>query len=107
MNFEFLGTAGVNNFGIGGVNANALFEPNYKTANEDSLKIADKFPRIVNLCCRTEEAFNEMCDWIENNPKRVSRDFLALLAETMRLNPTLNSTGLPFRGMSEIQSERK
>ena len=79
-----------------------LVEPNHKIANEDNLKIAEKFPRIVNLCCRTEEAFNEMCDWIENNPKRVSRDFLALLAQTVRLQPSLNSSGLPFRGMSNL-----
>ena len=35
--------AAVNNFGIGGVNANALFEPNLKTTNEENLRITDTF----------------------------------------------------------------
>ena len=75
-----------------------MLEPNYKTADEDSLKIADVIPRIVNICCRTEEGFNQMCDWIEKNPSKVSREFLALLAETVRTYPSLNSSGMPYRG---------
>ena len=93
-----LGIAGVNNFGVGGVNAHVLLEPNYKTRSEDSHKIADVIPRIVNICCRTEEAFNELCKWIEDNPQKVNRDFLALLAETMRVELSLKSTGKPYRG---------
>ena len=97
------GIAGVNNFGIGGVNAHVLLEPNYKTGNEDSLKIADTIPRIVNICGRTEEAFNQMCKWIEGNPQRISRDFLALLSETMRVEPSVNTTGMPYRGQNKIK----
>ena len=99
-NFEIalVGIAGVNNFGIGGVNGNVLIEPNYKTENSNSLKIAETMPRIVNICGRTEEAFNEICDWIEANPQKISSDFLALLAETVRVEPNLNSSGLPYRG---------
>ena len=85
---------------MGGVNAHALLEPNYKTITEDSLKIADEIPRIVNICCRTEEAFNDMCKWIESNPQKVTRDFLALIAETMRIEPSLNSSGMPYRGLT-------
>ena len=84
---------------MGGVNFNALLEPNYKLANEDSLKIAEDIPRLINICCRTEEAFNGMCDWIQKNPQKVSRDFLALLSDTMKISPALNSSGMPFRGM--------
>ena len=86
------------NFGIGGVNGHVLLEPNYRTPDEDSLKIADNIPRIVNICCRTEEAFHRMCKWIEDNPQRVSRDFLALLADTMKYSPVIKSVGFPFRG---------
>ncbi|CAG2163067.1 unnamed protein product, partial [Oppiella nova] len=92
------GIAGVNNFGVGGVNANVLLEPNYKVCDENSIKIADTIPRIVNICCRTEEALNEVFQFIENNPNKITRDFLALMAETMRIQPSLNSSGFPFRG---------
>ncbi len=81
-----------------------MVEPNYKTTTEDNLKIADTIPRIVNICCRTESAFNEMCKWIQENPQKVSRDFLALLAETMRIEPSLNSTGMPYRGMNSLET---
>ena len=88
----------MNNFGVGGVNAHALLEPNYKTESEDNDKIADIIPRIINIGGRTEEAFNEMCNWIENNPEKVTRDFLALLTDTMKREPQLNSASFPFRG---------
>ena len=94
-----VGIAGVNNFGVGGVNAHVLLEPNYKVSDETSLKIADTIPRIVNICCRTEESLNEFFRFIENNPQKISRDFLSLLAETMRVEPSLNSSGMPFRGI--------
>ena len=93
------GIAGVNNFGVGGVNAHVLFEANHKTLSEDALNIADGIPRIVNICGRTEEAFNKMCNWMEANPDKVTRDFLALIADTMRVQPSLNSSGMPYRGM--------
>ena len=89
----------MNNFGIGGVNANVLLEPNYKTSDENSLRIADTIPRIINICCRTEDALNEMFNFIENNPKRISREFLALLTDTMKVQPLISSTGFPFRGL--------
>ena len=88
----------MNNFGLGGSNGNILLEPNFKTKNNHH-SIANYYPRIVNLCCRTEQAFNKMCDWFENNPHRVTDDFLALLADTMRVEPSLNSSGLRFRGI--------
>ena len=83
---------------MGGVNANVLLEANYKVADDDALKIAETIPRIVNICCRTEQALNEMFDWIEKNPEKVTRDFLALLADTVRVTPSLNSSGMPYRG---------
>ncbi|CAG2118326.1 unnamed protein product, partial [Medioppia subpectinata] len=95
--------AGVNNFGVGGVNANCLLEPNYKVCDENSLKIADTIPRIVNICCRTEEALNNVFNFIENNPQKITRDFLALMAETMRVEPSLNSSGFPYRGSMIIK----
>ena len=94
-----LGIAGVNNFGVGGVNANVLLEPNYKLSDEDSLKIADTIPRVVNICCRTEHSLNQMFDFIQNNPKKITRDFLALLTDTMKTKSVINSSGFPYRGL--------
>ena len=85
---------------MGGVNAHVLLEPNYKTHSEDRLKIADNIPRIVNICCRTEEALNQMFDFIANNPDKITRDFLALLTDTMKNKASINSAGLPYSGMS-------
>ena len=83
---------------MGGVNANALISPNNKTADADCLKIADTIPRIVNICGRTEEAFSQLCDWIESHPQKVTRDFLALLTDTMKYTSVINSSGFPYRG---------
>ena len=90
--------AGINNFGVGGVNVHILVEPNYKTEAKDNLKIAEEIPRIVNICGRTEEAVRHVMDFIENNPNKVTKEFLELLSDTMKYKPTINSSGLPFRG---------
>ena len=98
----------VNNFGIGGVNVHILVEPNYKTETEDNLKIAEDIHRIVNICGRTEEAVRHVMDFIENNPNKVTKDFLALLTDTMKYTSSVNSAGFPFRGnknFREIKSE--
>ncbi len=92
--------AAVNNFGIGGVNANVLIEPNYKLSNEENLKITENIPRIVNICGRTEEAVKHVFNFIENNPQKISREFLALISDTVKSVPDVNSGGLPYRGLS-------
>ena len=92
--------AAVNNFGVGGVNVHILVEPNYKTETKDNMKIAGKIPRIVNICGRTEEAVRHVMDFIENNPNKVTRDFLSLLTDTMKYKATINSTGFPFKGIT-------
>ena len=94
----FTGLAAVNNFGVGGVNVHILVEPNYKTETKDNLKIAEEIPRIVNICGRTEEAVRHVMDFIQNNPDKVTRDFLALLTDTMKYKPSVTSAGFPFRG---------
>jgi hypothetical protein len=40
-----------------------------------------------------------MFDFIEKNPNKITRDFLALITDTMKTTPTLNSSGFPFRGL--------
>ncbi|CAG2112495.1 unnamed protein product, partial [Medioppia subpectinata] len=90
--------AAVNNFGIGGANAHVLLEPNHKLGTSDGFLIAETIPRIVNICGRTEDAVKYVMDFIQNNPKGVTNDFLALLAQTMKYTPNVNSSGMPFRG---------
>ena len=93
-----LGLAAVNNFGLGGVNVHILLEPNYKTETKDNLKIAEQIPRIVNICGRTEEAVKHVMDFIEKTPEKITRDFLALLTDTMKYTSSINSAGFPYRG---------
>ncbi|CAG2101714.1 unnamed protein product, partial [Medioppia subpectinata] len=108
-----IGLAAVNNFGLGGANAHVLLEPNPKVGTSDGFLIAETIPRIVNICGRTEDAVKYVMDFIQNNPKRVTNDFLALLAPIMRTTPDVNSSGMPFRGsiiikkMSETNNEIK
>jgi hypothetical protein len=96
-----IGIVGVNNFGIGGVNGHVLLEPNYKELDKDSNRIVDKIPRLVNVCARNEESLKELFDFIEKNPNKITRDFLALITDTMKIKPLLNSSGFPFRGLNE------
>ena len=91
--------AGVANYGIGGANGHVLLEPNYKLPTSDDLRIAETIPRIVNICGRTESAVTHIMDFIEKNPKRVTKDFLALLSDTMKYTPNMNSSGFPYRGL--------
>jgi hypothetical protein len=76
-----------------------LLEPNYKELSADAFKIADKIPRLINLCARNEESLKSLFDFIENNPNKITRDFLALICDTMKIKPSLNSAGFPNRGL--------
>ncbi|XP_054161216.1 fatty acid synthase-like [Oppia nitens] len=102
-NYDYTpGIAALNNFGLGGVNGHVILEPNYRTLvddNNNSLEIAtDSYPRIVNICCRTLDGLNRLFDFIENNPQKITKDFLALLTDTMKSRPNLKSSGFPYRG---------
>ena len=92
----------MNNFGIGGVNGHVLLEPNYKELDPNSLRIADEIPRLINICCRTEESLKELFDFIEKNPNIITRDFLALITDTMKIKPSINSSGLLVIGKSNL-----
>ena len=99
--------AGINNFGVGGVNVHALVEPNYKLTTDHNLRIAEQIPRIVNVCGRTEEAVKMVFNFIENNPNKVTRDFLALLGETVKFTPNITFGSYPFRGLHSINYYRQ
>jgi hypothetical protein len=80
-----------------------LLEPNYKEADGNSLKIVDKIPRLVNVCARNEESLNRLFDFIEKNPNKITRDFLALITDTMKVKPSLISAGFPNRGFENLK----
>ncbi len=88
----------MNSFGVGGVNGHALLKPNYKKPDKNLSKIVDKIPRLINICCRNEETLNAFYSFIENNPNKITQDFLALLSDVMKIKPSLNSAGFPYRG---------
>ncbi|CAG2167742.1 unnamed protein product [Oppiella nova] len=91
------GIAGINNFGIGGLNGHVLIECNHKLTDEDNLRIAETMPRIINICSRTDEGIKCVMDFIEHNPQKITQQFLALLTDTMRVEPSVNSAGFPYR----------
>lgn len=74
------GLIGINSFGFGGVNVHVILKAFNKLANPDNSDIVDgKIPRIVLLAGRTADSCQYVIDWIRNNPKKVTREFLALL----------------------------
>jgi fatty acid synthase len=101
------GIVGVNSFGVGGVNAHALLKSNEKEATDDTYKICDPIPRLVNVSGRTEAAVNHIFDFIENNPKKVHKDFLALLNDTMKTQIIKGSSNFPNRGYVIIKEKPK
>jgi hypothetical protein len=87
---------------VGGVNGHALFKPNFKLSEKKSLKIIDKIPRLINICCRNEESVEAMLEYIKNNPNKLTQDFLALMNDVMKVKPSLNSAGFPHRGSFKL-----
>jgi hypothetical protein len=87
---------------VGGVNGHALFKPNFKLSEKNSLKIIDKIPRLINICCRNEESVKAMFEFIENNANKITQDFLALMNDVMKIKPSLNSAGFPHRGQFKL-----
>ncbi len=80
-----------------------MLAPNRKELDENSLKIIDKIPRIINVCARNEESLNQLFDFIEKNPNKITRDFLALITDTMKIKHSLTSTGFPNKGFENLK----
>ncbi|XP_054169344.1 fatty acid synthase-like [Oppia nitens] len=99
------GIVGVNSFGVGGVNAHALLKSNEREATDDTYNICDPIPRLVNVSGRNEAAVNYIFDFIENNPKKVHKDFLALLGESMKTQIIKGSSNFPYRGYMIVKEK--
>lgn len=85
----------VNSFGFGGVNVHILLKPHQKEITEESYKIIETIPRLIPVCGRTEESVNNIFDFLEQNPKKLTRDLLALLND---ISQTTESSGMNYRG---------
>lgn len=99
------GIVGVNSFGVGGVNAHVLLKSNPKELTAESFKICDPIPRLVTISGRTVEALDHMFEFIQNNPDKVHRDFLALLNEANKTGWVDTSCNFPYRGYMIIKEK--
>ena len=97
---------GVNSFGVGGVNAHVLLRSNsVEPENFDRrFHLSDPIPRLINICGRTTESIEYIFDFIEQNPTKIDRPFLALLNDSMKTTPVKGSGNFPYRGYMLIQS---
>ena len=95
----------INSFGIGGANAHTILQTNKKELTKESFLIADKIPRLINFCGRTQDAVDYVFNFIEKNPSKITRDFLALLSDPAKFTQNMISVGFPFRGSMIIKQK--
>ncbi|KAI1292133.1 Fatty acid synthase [Halotydeus destructor] len=96
------GIAALNSFGFGGVNVHVILKSNDKEQGPESRIVVEKIPRAVNMCGRTEEAVNHVFDFIEKNPEKVTREFLALVND---ISKTSASSGMNYRGSMLVKEK--
>lgn len=89
------GLVAINSFGFGGVNVHILLKPYLREISEEFKKIDEPIPRVIPAIGRTEEAVNYIFDFIEKNPEKVNKEFLALLND---ISQSPENSGMYFRG---------
>lgn len=95
---------GVNSFGFGGCNVHAVLKANEKVETEVSYDIAPDIPRLIIYAGRTNESVNYLFDNLDSHPKKITREFLALVNETAKIDP---EQGLIHRGYVILDSKKK
>jgi fatty acid synthase len=99
------GIVGVNSYGIGGVNVNMLLKSNGKVEDYfESENQNDQLPRLICLCTRNSGSMNNLFEFIENNPDKANKNFLALINNIIHYKPTIGSSGFPCRGYMIIKN---
>lgn len=84
-------TIGINNFGLLGSNAHAIFQRNEKSKNDGGFP-SDNIPRLLLWSGRTEEAVNTIFDKIGEQP--LDDEFLALLQSSQtNTSSVMNNRG--------------
>jgi fatty acid synthase len=88
-------------FGFGGVNVHVLLKsnPKRKLAIRDSAE--SKIPKLVSFCGRTEEAVQQVFDYVEQHPE--NPELHRLLEEV----GTQGSVQMPYRGYTLLNTAQK
>ena len=69
---------GINSFGFGGANVHILLKP-CDQPFQHNYGIVDSIPKLIPLCGRTKESVEFIVEFIQNNPEKITNDFLQLI----------------------------
>ncbi|XP_054157438.1 fatty acid synthase-like [Oppia nitens] len=101
---------GLNNFGFGGSNAHLILRSPKLKASVDNAVVVDKYPRLVQICGRNEEAVRYFFSRLFEKPKSVTRDTLYLVNKLSKSTPFDDkSTGyqpMRYRGFSLLRQNQ-
>src|SRR5688572_23282763 len=89
----------LNSFGFGGANVHTVIKANSKESNDDSFQLSTaELPRLVAVCGRTDEGIEHSFNFIEKNMSKVTKEFLALVDDAMKIKPSnrMNKRGFAF-----------
>ena len=95
-------TIPVNCFGFGGANVHMVIRSHDRPLTMESFKIADVFPRLINVCGRSKEAVDFILSRIQENPLMMTREFLSLLNDYSKQS----IYDFPYRTFMVVTSNR-
>lgn len=95
---------GLNCFGFGGVNVHAVIRKHEK---QPATFEAEILPRLVTVCGRNDHTVERIFKFIEENPKKITPDFLALLQEVSKTTPydNFSNIGMKQRGYLLLEKD--
>ena len=86
----------INSFGMGGTNAHLLIRP--EPFKPDNNQVGGGVPRLITVNGRTESSVQYLLDFIDQNPDKISNDFLTLLDELKTGPQGPASRAMNYRG---------